>query len=305
MVLNNSTIEKADTTLYKSANRFSGTDDGCEEFGISAQPSAYLAPVVESFWYRTSSGERMGQPSRLVLPRAAITIAFQIKGHKRCGPFVVSSIARSAVVPREGEGEQTSFGINLTAIGARLLLPFQIQELEKYYYYDMSDVFPEWEVLFARLSDAPSFSARISLVEEAITNRICWDRPNRAIVGEFVRAVVRRRGSIRVSLVADECGLSPRQLQRLTLDTLGVTPQKYGRIVRFLYACAHLQSGQLDMVSLACALEYADQSHFIRDFKLFSGRTPSQFVQNKTTTYFGHETRMYPTSPCENPVRLQ
>ena len=42
------------------------------------------------------------------------------------------------------------------------------------------------------------------------------------------------------------------------------------------------QLGSRDYVGIACAAGYADQSHFIREFRQFSGLTPRRLIEQQT-----------------------
>lgn len=76
--------------------------------------------------------------------------------------------------------------------------------------------------------------------------------------------------------------VSERQLERKFKIHIGVSPKAYLRIVRFEKALEVLKTNQLDSaLDIAYDLQYADQSHFIRDFKAFSGLTPLKFVSKE------------------------
>jgi AraC-like DNA-binding protein len=59
-------------------------------------------------------------------------------------------------------------------------------------------------------------------------------------------------------------------------DHLGMSPKSYFRLMRFRHAVASVRGRrEIDWLDLTHTLGYADQSHFIRDFKAFAGVTPS------------------------------
>ena len=70
--------------------------------------------------------------------------------------------------------------------------------------------------------------------------------------------------------------LSKKQFERLFKELVGTNPKEYARIVRFQKSLKLLQHYQEDanQAQLAYQCGYADQSHFIREFKQFSGYTP-------------------------------
>lgn len=82
--------------------------------------------------------------------------------------------------------------------------------------------------------------------------------------------------------VARNHRISERSLERKFKIAIGVSPKKLQRIARFEKALQLLtQTNYSQLTALAHRLDYSDQSHFINDFRQFSGMTPYDFVQNK------------------------
>jgi methylphosphotriester-DNA--protein-cysteine methyltransferase len=58
-----------------------------------------------------------------------------------------------------------------------------------------------------------------------------------------------------------------------------LSPKEFARIIKFIGSLNYLKAnfvGNLAEAAHSCG--YYDQAHFIRDFKEFSGLTPSQFL---------------------------
>ena len=81
-----------------------------------------------------------------------------------------------------------------------------------------------------------------------------------------------------------ESDTSPRQLERLFDDGVGLAPKRLARITRFQRALAALERaerrGAGTTTALACG--YADQAHFIRDFKTLAGCPPGAHLLRRT-----------------------
>ncbi|GAB3276547.1 hypothetical protein GCM10027347_50130 [Larkinella harenae] len=76
--------------------------------------------------------------------------------------------------------------------------------------------------------------------------------------------------------------VSERQLERLFKRSVGVSPKTYLRLTRFEQALHRLKGMVVDSLDIVCDLGYSDHSHFIREFKEFSGFTPKQFIAKET-----------------------
>ncbi len=75
----------------------------------------------------------------------------------------------------------------------------------------------------------------------------------------------------------DGSGYSERQLQRLVVRYYGVTPKQLVRKYRALRVAALLQSSETSDEQIAKLLNlFYDQSHLIREIRLFAGRTPAR-----------------------------
>jgi AraC-like DNA-binding protein len=60
---------------------------------------------------------------------------------------------------------------------------------------------------------------------------------------------------------------------------VGLTPKYYQRILRFNEILQHIhKSEKIEWSQIAYQCEYADQSHFIKEFKHFSGFNPQKFI---------------------------
>ncbi len=87
-------------------------------------------------------------------------------------------------------------------------------------------------------------------------------------------------GLVRIREVARRLHTSPRTLERKFLAATGLSPKQFARIVQFsasLRQLRQIESGTL--TDIAYDNGFADQSHFIRVFRKFTGITPSFFPE--------------------------
>lgn len=129
--------------------------------------------------------------------------------------------------------------------------------------------------LARRLGEARSVEERIQHADNYLLKR----RPassSRIDVSRIAGQLLTHRGSLRISSLAAQAGLSARQLERRFLAQIGLTPKTFARIVRFEAALrAKRQSPHLRWTDVAHDLGYHDQMHMVRDFHEFSDSTPS------------------------------
>ena len=101
-----------------------------------------------------------------------------------------------------------------------------------------------------------------------------------ALAGQVAARVADDRAITRVEQLVREFGTGLRRLQRLFSEYVGVTPKWVIQRYRLLDAAERVAAGTfVDWADLALDLGYADQAHFIRDFKRLIGRSPAEYAR--------------------------
>ena len=87
------------------------------------------------------------------------------------------------------------------------------------------------------------------------------------------------KGDWDLKSLSEEVCLSPRRFRELFTNQTGFSPSYYKKLIRFYKTSKQINGASLTEVALSNG--YYDQSHFIKDFKHFSGLTPSIYLQLK------------------------
>jgi len=99
-----------------------------------------------------------------------------------------------------------------------------------------------------------------------------------------IAELVRSDGNLSMDEVSRLACVSGRQFERKSTERLGMPPKLFARLIRFSKAYMLKEtSPNITWTSIAHQCGYYDQMHLIRDFKTFSGYTPStveQKIQN-------------------------
>jgi len=118
---------------------------------------------------------------------------------------------------------------------------------------------------------------RIILMDHFLTNRINEvDHPE---IIFSVQRICREKGNVSIRQITKQSCLSQRQYERRFKDLTGFSPKSFARLVRFKSLVDDYSKEAKTLTEMAYDFGYYDQSHFIQDFKQFSGYKP--------TTYFG------------------
>jgi AraC-like DNA-binding protein len=135
----------------------------------------------------------------------------------------------------------------------------------------------------ARLAEA-SEAVRIGVLESLLIERLREQRRRTASVDVtgLAASIEQRAGHVTLEQLAHEAGISRQHLTRLFRERVGVTPKLYARLARFQSSLAYAGSSEpAASAHAALAVGYADQSHWIAEFKAFSGLTPHRFAARR------------------------
>lgn len=122
--------------------------------------------------------------------------------------------------------------------------------------------------------------ARIALLKNFLISRLEHIKTADLLVQESLRLIHRNIRSVKVMHLLKKLEISERQFERRFRKTIGLSPYFYIRVIRFQEALNLMQSKKFRRLSdIAFALNFADQSHFIKDIKEFSGLTPKTLSQ--------------------------
>lgn len=140
------------------------------------------------------------------------------------------------------------------------------------------------KALHERLIETKNLNARITLIENFLFNRLAASErrfDQIMIVGNIARYMAANNYSDNVDVIAAKCGFSARYMQKLFLQYTGLTPKAFLKINRFRNSLGFLENKQESLTSIAYKSGYFDQSHFTKEFKQFSGDTPSAYLLTK------------------------
>ncbi|WP_426330152.1 AraC family transcriptional regulator [Pedobacter sp. R-06] len=135
------------------------------------------------------------------------------------------------------------------------------------------------DMLVDRLFHADSDYNRIEILSSYLFEKILTRKVKRRF--QFLDPILAiQRNSMRKTIkeIQDELHISERSLERLFNQSIGIPPKLFLRIMRFQSALTELRGEQSRSLSeIALMHNYSDHSHFIREFKEFSGLQPKQF----------------------------
>ena len=127
-----------------------------------------------------------------------------------------------------------------------------------------------------------SFETKVDLIEKWFLSFL-KDKKFPDSKGEkILKLILEKHGQIPLEATSDDLGISTRSLERYFEKHVGVSPKFYTRIVRFSHIFNLMQNEDFNWLDISFLAGYYDQSHFINNFKEFTGKNPSSYGFNET-----------------------
>jgi len=131
--------------------------------------------------------------------------------------------------------------------------------------------------------EATSPEAKFARAERFLLHRMRSHLELIPAVDYVVSEIVNNPSTSRISNIVHQTGYSHKHLLSLFRKHVGLSPKEFLRVMKFQQTILRIeQMRQLDWIQVAHDCGYYDQSHFIKDFKEFSGFSPTEYLAMKS-----------------------
>ncbi|MEQ8470692.1 MAG: helix-turn-helix transcriptional regulator [Marinoscillum sp.] len=241
------------------------------------EPSELLSPFVECYWIVDSEGDREVIRQKII-PDGFPEIIVHYGDTYRInisGMWVTQSKQLLA-------GQLTHyFSLENTGVSGMIGIKFKPTALSELFGLDMSVLTDKVVPLASMVPSVKigevgldSLAYFISDFEEQLAQKI---PVHRGVCANAVDLIIEKNGMLGVQELQEEIGLSERQLERLFKKQVGLSPKFYSRIIRLSYIFRQAEKNDYTWAKLAYQGGFTDQSHFIKNFKEFTGEDPSKY----------------------------
>jgi AraC-like DNA-binding protein len=252
------------------------------------RPASPLTEHTEliGHWHAT-----VGYRSR-ALPRGAVTVIIDVGQRQRVDFYAADGHTRLTVPPAFITGSHTAsyvsdiaahepaMAIHFRPGGAFPFLGIPLSDLENTH-VGLDHIWGRDGLeLHERLIDAPTIAARFDIVENFLLSRP-WSSVHRHPGVAAALAAIEGNPSIRMADIRDLVGLPTKRLIALFRAEVGLSPKAYARIRRLQAALRSLATGSVGGARVAADVGYFDQAHYVREFRSFTGMTPTQYAEQR------------------------
>ena len=256
------------------------------------KPKPPLSEFVDIFWLYVGRGAE--QKIDCILPTGTLELAINLRQNElrfydaehpencsRLSGAVVSGAHGRGFVP-DSEEEIFITGVHFKPGGAFPFLGLPAGELADTH-VDLETLWgPSAYRLREQLSEACSTGERFQLLENALLSRLCDGVEKHYAVSTALEIFEKNEPGPKVRELTKYLGLSQRRFIQVFKAEVGMTPKLFSRIQRFQQTRTLIQKNlSPNWAGLAIDLGYFDQSHLIREFVEFSGRSPIDYLNRQ------------------------
>lgn len=252
------------------------------------EPIQELTGVIKSFWMIDSEGDATIRQEKII-PDGYPEMIFHYGD-----PFRAKISNEWLIQQKDLLAGQISnfFYLENTGKVGMFALKFQPWALRKLFgikisnYTDTvlpidSKIFSIFEPLKTIATGTSSFDEKVKEIEAILLKS---NEPASESLGEqVIKQIIKQNGAINLQAAQEQVGISERSLERYFKEYIGLTPKFFCRIIRFSYIFNLVNQGTINWSDVSFHSGFYDQSHFIKNFKEFTGEEPSKYGFTKET----------------------
>jgi AraC-like DNA-binding protein len=149
---------------------------------------------------------------------------------------------------------------------------------------DLSDIIGSpAKALHQQLLETKDQQQRINIIERFLLQRLMAnEKKSHRVdkVANILTSIRKNPAESNLSAIASRHGITSRYLHKLIYQHTGLSPSSFTKINRFQFSLKLIAKNNQPLTAIAYNCGYFDQSHFIKDFKSFTGVTPSAYLDN-------------------------
>ena len=122
---------------------------------------------------------------------------------------------------------------------------------------------------------------KAKLLESFLLEQYEKNKPQPDFIDQAANLIVEKNGLMHINELLENIYMSRRNFERKFFKKVGLSPKYYARIRRIGYLLNQIAGKKkVDWSEALNECEFYDQSHFIKDFIEFTGRTPQQYLED-------------------------
>jgi AraC-like DNA-binding protein len=257
------------------------------------EPHPLLKGYVGKMWVFESSGKVPDDDMKLIVPNGMlkITIPFRNGVSGKCKDWfhlakessitLIGITDSPAIVDIEHDAPHGNIGIEFTPIGVYRIFRFRQSDLT-------NKLFPLEDVLGTaarkiqeQITNTETISGKIELIQNFLI-RMALHSPPDPILEYCLHSIESSKGLLTVSQLEKKTGYGSRWLNEKFTEKVGLSPKSLLSITRFKQFYSKWARNPGPRFFRGDIYDYFyDQAHFIKEFKRFTGLSPTKFAKSE------------------------
>lgn len=246
-------------------------------------PTASLRPFIKTYLIIESREELVNR----VLPDTSFTLAFRFKGQvnyitdnkANALPVSVLSGLRKSVRLIHYQRNTSTILILFKEAGATAFFKAPLHELfEESVSLDHFLSQQEISLVEEQLAEAKNNLQRVAFIEAFLYSKLDGHHPDQLIFNA-IQKIHATNGLVKMKALAKTFYISQDAFEKRFRKTVGASPKQFSSIIR-MKSIIHQRKSAQSLTDMAFSGGYFDQPHFNKDFKLFTGQTPTDFFKS-------------------------
>ena len=226
--------------------------------------------------------------SAAIIPEVSPILSFRIKGQhiyrvngiqKSLPPSAITGL-RKSVKPIFLSKNTETILVKFKPCESALFFKEPLQKFSEVS-VSLNDFLPRQVVLGVeeQLAKGDNNFQKISTIENFLLSLFSNNRSNN-LVKTAVQKIILSNGTIKIKELASILNISLDAFEKQFRKIAGASPKQFSSTVR-LTSLINGKYNNQSLSEIAYDYGYFDQSHFIKDFKIFTGKTPQDYFKNR------------------------
>jgi len=247
------------------------------------KPAGLLKNYIESYSFVKTGYD----VEKVIHPDISIVLSIRLSGKHQytlndtqfdLPPVAVTGIRKGIKSIHLSQGTETLL-VRFKAAGAGSFFKIPIHE-----FYEsglsLNDIYSSniVDTFLQQIASAESDQKRIETLEMFLNSRLT--KPHDLLVATAVEQMHLMQGKLKIQQLCVNLNISVDAFEKRFRKTAGTSPKQFCSIIRMRHAIDVMSAQTYALPDVIHQLGYFDQTHFIKDFKLFTGLTPSVYLKS-------------------------
>lgn len=264
---------------------------------IQIKPAIPLQPFVSCYTLRSFTTDNSGILKPMFAAHESYMTFFLKGGYCELTDIYGSPISRishamvNLLTESQGytyyKGSFLLFSVQFRVNGISAIFGIP-QKLLVNHILSMEDIFPESNMLSEQMAEDIRIERITAIMDEYLLRKLLGQKLKNKTVSICAASdvILKNRGTVNIDKLAYVVNMSTRNFERCFKEEVGINPKLYARITRFFKAIEDKAlNPHKSWSDIVYEFNFYDQTHFIKEVKTFSLKTPEELFKNMAHVY--------------------